>query len=72
MDPIFRAKENPDFVVDRNRSTLLNTNKGKLSVYKRERQRIQESRLNTDRIDKLEQDLSEIKQLLRDLINGNK
>lgn len=69
-DPIFRAKEAPDFVVDRNRSTLLNTNKGKLQVYKRERERIQESRLNNDRIGKLEQDLSEIKQLLRELING--
>ena len=70
-EPIFRAKENPDFVVDRNRSVLLNTNRGKLMAYKHERKRLQEARLNNDRINKLEQDLDEIKQLLRNLINGH-
>jgi len=69
---IFRAKEYPDFTVDRNHGVLLNTNISKLEAYRRERQRLQESKLNNNRINKLEQDLTEIKQLLKDLMNhGN-
>lgn len=71
MDPIFRAKDHPDFVVDRNHSTLLNTNQSKLEAYKRERKRLQEAQLNNNRLNKLENELVEIKQLLRGLINGN-
>lgn len=71
MEPIFRAKENPDLIVDRNHGTLLNTNKNKLEAYKLERKRLQEANLNSNRINKLENELSEIKQLLRELINGN-
>lgn len=69
--PVFRAKECPDFVVDRRHSVLLNTNKTKLEAYKRERKRLQENQLNNNRLNKLEHELGEIKQLLRELINGN-
>lgn len=68
---VFRAKEYPDFTVDRSHGTLLNTNKGKLEAYRRERKRLQESQINNDRICRLEQDLAEIKQLLRNMSNGN-
>lgn len=71
IEPIFRARECPDFVVDRNHSVLLNTNQSKLEAYKLERKRLQEASLNNNRINKLENELSEIKQLLRELINGN-
>lgn len=71
-EPIFRAKDCPDFIVDRRHSILLNTNQNKLVAYKRERKRLQESSLNSNRISKLENELSDIKQLLRELIDGRK
>lgn len=69
---VFRAKEYPDFIVDRRHSVLLNTNQGKLASYKQERKRLQEVQLNNNRLDRLEGELSEIKQLLKDFINGHK
>jgi len=68
---IFRATEYPDFIVDRQHSVLLNTNKSKLEAYKIERKRLQEAKLNNTRLDRLEQSLDEIRQLLKDLTRGN-
>lgn len=67
---VFRAQAYPDFIVDRQHGVLLNTNRSKLESYKRERKRLQEIALNNNRLAKLENDVGEIKQLLKDLVNG--
>jgi len=68
---VFRAKEYPDFIVDRKHGVLLNTNQNKLEIYKRERKRLREAQLNNNRLDRLEDELGEIKSLLKELVHGN-
>lgn len=61
---IYRANGFPDFIVDRSRSVLLNTNTRKIETYKKERALLSKLHAKVKRIDRLENELSEIKNLL--------
>lgn len=55
---VYRVKENPDFVRDEGSGALLNTNVAKLNEYKFKKQQ-------KEKVDKLEQEVKELKDLLR-------
>lgn len=63
-----RAKEAPDYVVDSTNGAMLNTNGQSLASYKRKRAHTKKMSTNLARLDKLEEDVGEIKALLKILI----
>lgn len=63
-----RAKDYPDFIVDRDHGLLLNTNRERLAAYKAERERLSTSRKNKERLDAMENDIQDIKQMLAQLL----
>lgn len=70
-EPIVRAKGYPDFVVHRDRGTLINTNRNKLLAYKIERDKVALMHANRDKLDRLEKDVQTIKNLLTQLAERN-
>lgn len=63
-----RAKEAPDYLVDSNTGAMLNTNNRALVAYRKKRVYTNRMVSMVDRVDKLEQDMGEIKSLLKILI----
>lgn len=53
-----RAIEAPDFVVDEDKGTLLNTNKSGLEGYKTQRAAVKKMRVLYSRVEKLERDVA--------------
>lgn len=63
-----RAKEAPDFVVDERRGALLNTNSNALKAYQVKRKNRRKMSGMADRMDRVEQDIGDIKQMLAQLL----
>jgi hypothetical protein len=63
-----RAKEAPDYVVDSTNGAMLNTNCQALESYKAKREHSKKMNSSFARLDKLEEDVGEIKSLLKILI----
>lgn len=61
---IIRAKQAPDFVVDRSKGTLINTNKKELEAYKSRRTQLRKNKELSQRVDALEHKLELAIQLL--------
>lgn len=57
-DIVYRVKENPDYIRDEKTGAILNTNTTKLNEYRAKKQQ-------KEKIDRLEQELKELKDLLR-------
>ena len=74
-----QIKENKDLIRDLDSGALLNTNKNELELYYTERdlkiKELNEKQALESKVNKLEQDMSEIKDLLHQLVtrtqNGN-
>lgn len=67
-----RAKEAPDYVVDDNRGALLNTNSTALDAYWKKRATRRRMSNMSERMDKMEQDVGDIKSLLLQLLERSK
>lgn len=67
-----RAKEAPDFVVDENRGALLNTNANALKAYKTKRLNRRTMSAVPQRLDRLEQEMGDIKSMLALLLERTK
>jgi hypothetical protein len=65
---MLRAKEAPDFLVDTNNGSMLNTNTNALDAYKRKRDYDRKMMGMVDRVERLEQNIGEIQSLLKILI----
>ncbi len=69
---LVRIKDEPTLVRDTTNRALLNTDKEGLERYKAQRllakKRLEEQEQMKDKVNKLEQDVSEIKDLLRQLV----
>lgn len=67
-----QIKENKDLIRDTESRALLNTNRGELEAYYAERdikiKELQEKQALENKVDKLEQDISDIKSLLQQLV----
>ena len=67
-----QIKENKDLIRDTESRALLNTNRGELEAYYAERdikiKELQEKQALENKVDKLEQDISDIKNLLQQLV----
>lgn len=63
-----RAKEAPDYLVDSSNGAMVNTNNRALVAYRRKRAYTNKMVGMADRVDQLEQDMGEIKSLLKILI----
>lgn len=71
QEPVIRAKDFPDFVVDRRHGSLINTNVQKLLAYKEERSKMRIMQDNSQRLDSLENDIRDIKIMLQQLVEQN-
>lgn len=65
---IMRAKGFPDLVVDRTRGTLLNTNRNRLLMYKRQRDESVRNMNNASRIENLEEQIKSLQAIVDNLI----
>lgn len=67
-----QIKENKDLIRDTESGALLNTNRNELEAYYAERdikiKELQEKQALENKVDKLEQDISDIKSLLQQLV----
>ena len=67
-----QIKENKDLIRDTESRALLNTNRGELEAYYAERdikiKELQEKQVLESKVNKLEQDISDIKGLLQQLV----
>ena len=63
-DPVNRAAEAPDYIVDRTLGALLNTNARALRGYRAQREQMKKVRSDRSRIDRLEDSVARIEQLL--------
>jgi hypothetical protein len=63
-----RAKEAPDYLVDSSTGAMLNTNNRALLAYRQKRKHTQRMVGMAERVEKLEQDMGDIKSLLKILI----
>lgn len=67
-----QIKENKDLIRDTESRALLNTNRGELEAYYAERdikiKELQEKQALESKVNKLEQDISDIKSLLQQLV----
>ena len=59
-----RVVENRDLIKSTKNSAVLNTNTNALDKYRQERDKIRKQNMLSDRVDKIENDLSEIKDML--------
>ena len=59
------------FVKDTNTGAILNVDNSKLEAYKRQKQFINNTNRTNDRIEKVERDLSDIKDMLQTLLREN-
>lgn len=62
---IYRVKDNPDFIKDQDNGAVLNTNTVKLREYK-------EKKKNTNMILGLQQEVTELKQLVKMMLEERK
>jgi hypothetical protein len=63
-----RAKEAPDYLVDRSNGAMLNTNNQSLAAYRKKREHTKKMARVADRVERLEKDMGDIKALLQILI----
>ena len=63
-EPIKRAAEAPDFIVDEDRGALLNTNGKGLQAYRQQRNEARKNRDVHARMERLEASVDELKALL--------
>lgn len=63
-----RAKEAPDYLVDSSTGAMINTNNQALGAYRNKRKYSRKMVGMADRVEKLEQDMGEIKNLLQLLL----
>lgn len=66
---ILRAKEVPDFIVDRKVGALINTNRRALEAHKQRRERNRKVDRLEERLDSIEKNLANINQLLDRIAN---
>lgn len=64
-EPVTRALEAPDFIVDEDRGALLNTNDRSLDAYRKQREQARKNVDMQERLTVLESSLEEIKVLLQ-------
>lgn len=62
-----RAKEFPDLVVDRTHGTLLNTNRKRLLMYKKQRAELIKNKGNAQRIESLEVQLKALQLIVENM-----
>lgn len=58
----------PDYVKDMHTNAILNTNNVALQAYKRQKKALSDASKNTERLDKLEKDVDDIKDLLTKIL----
>jgi hypothetical protein len=63
-----RAKEAPDYLVDRSNGAMLNTNNQSLAAYRTKRAHTKKMARVADRVEQLEKDMGDIKALLQILV----
>lgn len=68
-EPVKRAAEAPDFIVDEDRGALLNTNQKGLQAYRLQREEARRNRAMHARMEKLESSVDELKNLLIKALN---
>lgn len=68
-EQVNRAKEAPDFIIDENNGALINTNNKGLAAYRVQRKQMLKMRTDADRLDKLETDIAQMKELLIRILN---
>ena len=66
MAEYFKIEGEQDLVKDKETGAILNTNMDSLSAYKQKRKKDMEQK---NRIDKMENDIGDIKSMLKELIN---
>jgi hypothetical protein len=68
MEQKYINTDAPNFVKEARSGAILNTDNDKLMAYKKQKLAFESSRNNSERINKLENDLSEIKSLLKQIL----
>jgi hypothetical protein len=66
-----KVKENERFVRDSANFAILNTDRGALKQHEQKMENIRKTKERDDEINMLKQDISEIKDMLRQLIKSN-
>jgi hypothetical protein len=69
---MLRAKEAPDYLVDSSTGAMINTNNASLRAYKLKRDHSRKMTGMADRVERLEQDMGDIKVLLQLLLERTK
>ena len=72
MTDYTKVNDHPDLVKDNNTGAILNTSISALEAYKRQRDHLNKINTVEDRISKLEGGMSEIKDLLKELLGKNR
>jgi len=67
-----KVNDHPDLVKDNNTGAILNTSTSALEAYKRQRDHLNKINTVEDRISRLEDGMSEIKDLLKELLGKNR
>ena len=67
-----KVNDHPDLVKDNNTGAILNTSTSALEAYKRQRDHLNKINTVEDRISRLEGGMSEIKDLLKELLGKNR
>jgi len=72
MTDYTKVNDHPDLVKDNNTGAILNTSTSALEAYKRQRDHLNKINTVEDRISRLEGGMSEIKDLLKELLGKNR
>jgi len=72
MTDYTQVNDHPDLVKDNNTGAILNTSTSALEAYKRQRDHLNKINTVEDRISRLEGGMSEIKDLLKELLGKNR
>jgi len=70
MMALKQVEDRPDLVKDEDTKAILNTNKVALSAYKKRREQQRTVQNMSEELNDIKNDMSEIKSLLRDIINN--